>query len=227
MSGDALTREQIVKAAIELLDEQGLEGLNMRALGKRLGSVPTAVYWHLKSKRDLVTLAGDHVWDEIALPDLTRSDWRTAATTVATDFRAMLTRHPWLVQVFGSYLVYGPKRARHDDHSLALFEAAGFVGASALQAAATVGTFVLGSVLGAAGQAAMKRALRRGGDSAALIRERITKASAIARQFPRLRAHLERTTSARTAPDASFEFGLRAVLDGLEARLVSHRKARA
>jgi len=40
-----LTREQIVEAAIKLLDAEGLEGLNMRGLGKRLGSAATAVYW--------------------------------------------------------------------------------------------------------------------------------------------------------------------------------------
>ena len=43
MPRDTLTREQIVKAAIDLLDTEGLDGLNMRALGKRLGSAATAV----------------------------------------------------------------------------------------------------------------------------------------------------------------------------------------
>src|ERR1700730_1300057 len=106
MPRDTLTREQIVKAAIDLLDTEGLEGLNMRALGKRLGSAATAVYWHVGSKNNLITLAGDQVWNEIALPDLTAVDWRTAAKMMATDLLAMLTRHLWLVQVFGSHMVY-------------------------------------------------------------------------------------------------------------------------
>src|SRR5262249_20606118 len=137
MSSDTLTPEQIVTAAVDLLDKEGLEGLNMRALGKRLGSVATAVYWHVKSKRDLVRLAGDHVWNEIALPDLGLTDWRSAAKSMAADFRAMLARHPWLVQVVGSYVVYGPGKARHDDHTLAIYEAAGFTGVWAERAAAT------------------------------------------------------------------------------------------
>jgi AcrR family transcriptional regulator len=80
MPRDTLTREQIIKAAIDLLDAEGLEGLNMRALGTRLGSAATAVYWHVGSKDHLITLAGDHVWNEITLPDLTdltAVDWRT------------------------------------------------------------------------------------------------------------------------------------------------------
>src|SRR5437660_12350272 len=98
MPRETLTREQIVNGAIELLDAEGLEGLNMRALGKRLGSAATAVYWHVGSKANLIALAGDRVWGEVALPDLAATDWRTAAEEMATGLHAMLTRHPWLVQ---------------------------------------------------------------------------------------------------------------------------------
>src|SRR6266508_2568342 len=44
MPRDTLTREQIVRAAIELMDAEGVEGLSMRRLGKRLGSAATAVF---------------------------------------------------------------------------------------------------------------------------------------------------------------------------------------
>src|SRR5438876_12310675 len=105
MPRDTLTRGQIVNAAIDLLDADGLEGLTMRALGERLGSAATAVYWHVGSKANLVALAGDHVWNEVELPDLATVDWRTAAAHMAIDLNAVLTRHPWLVQAFGTYLV--------------------------------------------------------------------------------------------------------------------------
>src|SRR5438034_7583538 len=106
MTRDTLSRDQIVKAAIELLDAEGLEGLNMRELGRRLGSAATAMYWHVGSKEDLITLAGDQAWNEITLPDVTDLGWRTAAAVMATDLYAMLTRHPWLLQAFGSFLVF-------------------------------------------------------------------------------------------------------------------------
>ncbi len=100
---------------------------------------------------------------------------------MATDLHAVLTRHPWLVQAFGSHLLYGQGKARQDDHSLAVFEAAGFTGAEAAQAAATVFTLVLGNALG---QAA--------GDYGA-------------------------------APENTLEFGIQAILDGLDARLAAGR----
>jgi AcrR family transcriptional regulator len=228
MPRDTLTRDQIVKAAIDLLDAEGLPGLNMRALGKRLGSAATAVYWHVGSKDNLITLAGDQVWNEIALPDLTATHWRTAATQMATDLHAMLTRHPWLVQAFGSYVVFGPGKARHDDHSLAIYEAAGFTGTRADQAMTTVFTFVLGHALGPAAAASLTRKLSRDGANAQeLLRDRMENARKIATQFPRLRARLD-TAAANfgAAPADTFEFGLQAILNGLQAQLEAQLIAR-
>jgi AcrR family transcriptional regulator len=219
MPRDTLTRDQIVTAAIELLDAEGLEGLNMRALGQRLGSAATAVYWHVGNKANLITLAGDQMWhDEIALPDPAATGWRPAVTRMATDLHAMFTRHPWVVQAFGSFVIFGPGKARQDDHALALFEAAGFTGARVGQAATAVFTFVLGNALGPAAGASITRKL-----SPEQIRDSMTKAQEIATQFPRLRAGLE-TSAAEyaAAPDNTFEFGLHAILDGLEAQLPKH-----
>jgi AcrR family transcriptional regulator len=224
MPRDTLTREQIVSTAIELLDAEGLEGLNMRALGKRLGSAATAVYWHVGSKDNLIALAADQVWNAIPLPDLDTVDWRTAATAMATDLHAMLTRHPWLVQAFGSFLTYGPGKARHDDHSLAIYEVAGFTGARADQAATAVFTFVLGNALGPAAAASLTRKFNRdGGNADELMRDNLAKASEIATRFPRLRARLDTAAADYgAAPDNSFEFGLQAILDGLEV-LIARR----
>jgi AcrR family transcriptional regulator len=221
MPRDTLTREQIVQAAVDLLDAEGLEGLNMRALGKRLDSAATAVYWHVGSKDNLIALASDQAWNEIALPDPTATDWRTAATQMATNLHAMLTRHPWLVQAFGSLLIFSPGKTRHDNHSLAIYEAAGFTGAQADQAATTVFTFVLGNALGPAAAASLTRKLSRdGGNAEELMRDHLAKARQIATQFPQLRARLETAAADYGAtPANTFEFGLQAILDGLQVQL--------
>src|ERR1039457_3146676 len=172
MPRDTLTRDLIVIAAIGLLDAEGLEGLNMRALGARLGSAATAVYWHVGSKDNLIALAADQVWNEITLPDLAAAGWRAAAAAMATGLHAMLTRHPWLVQAFGTQVSSGTGKARHDDHTLAIYEAAGFTGEQADQAAASVFTFVLGNALGTAAAVSLTRKLSRdGGNAEELIRD--------------------------------------------------------
>lgn len=221
MPRNTLTADQIVHAAIVLLDEEGLDGLNMRSLGARLGSAATAIYWHIKTKDDLVRLAADAVWHEVELPDLDAGDWRTAATAMATGMHAMLTRHPWLGQAFGSHLLYGRGKARYDDHSLALYEKAGFAVAAADQAAATVFLFVLGSALGPASEVSLNRRLGKDGDAERQLADTMARAAEVAMDFPRLRERLgtPAATGYAAAPDDTFGFGLRAILDGFEARL--------
>ncbi len=216
-----LTREQIVESAVSLLDEEGLDGLNMRALGNRLGSAATAVYWHVGSKDDLVDLAVDLAWHEIALPDPVATGWRDAARAMAAELHSMLTRHPWVLHTFGSYLTYGHGKARYDDANMAIYEAAGLVGADVDQAITTVYTFVLGHALGTAAPGSLRRRLsRNGADPEEAIRDRMEQARQIAVTFPRLKARLETPSAGyASAPADSFEFGLTVILDGLAATL--------
>jgi AcrR family transcriptional regulator len=223
MPRDTLTREQIVHAAVELLDADGADGLSMRRLGDRLGSVATAVYWHVKSKDDLVVLAADTVWGEVELPDPAEVGWRTAATRIAHDTSTMITRHPWLLPAMTTQLVYGPGKARYDDHCLGVYEAAGFTGADADNAHKTVFAFVLATALGAAAELLWRARVRRdGGDEEQQLRDTMARASEIAMRFPRLHARIEALEGAdpAVAGDQSFEFGLQVILDGLQGRLV-------
>ncbi|MEU9094655.1 TetR/AcrR family transcriptional regulator C-terminal domain-containing protein [Streptomyces sp. NPDC048428] len=105
------------------------------------------------------------------------------------------------------------------DHSLAVYEAAGFAGARADQAAATVFTCVLGNAAGVAATASLTR--KHHADRTSVeeqFQEAMAKAREIAMGYPRLRTRLETRAAAAyaAAPDETFEFGLRALLDGLE-----------
>src|SRR5262249_33207592 len=125
------------------------------------------------------------------------------------------------VQAFGSQMMFGPGKARHDDHGLAIYEAAGFTGPESDQAATAVFTFVLGNALGpAAADALSKKLARDRGNPQELIRDGMRKARAIAGGSPRLRVRLATAAAAEYAssPDNTFEYGLNAILDGLEAR---------
>jgi AcrR family transcriptional regulator len=217
-----LTADRIIEAGIEVLDNEGLDGLNMRELGRHLDCAATAVYWHIKTKDELLRLAADALWAEVELPDLDACGWRAAAAAMAASLHAMLGRHPWLVQAFGSHLLYGPGMARHHDHLVAVYEKAGFAGVDADRAAAAVFTYVLGNALGPAAQVSLARRLgKNGGDAAGQLTAAMEQATEIAARFPHLRERLDRAGGYAEAPDASFEFGLRAILDGLQARLGS------
>jgi hypothetical protein len=160
---------------------------------------------------------------DVPLPDLATTVWRTAATAMATGLYAMLTRHPWVVQAFGSVLVYGPGKARHDDHAMGVFEAAGFAGDEIDQAITAVFTYVIGNALGPAASASFSRKLAREGSGAEdRMRKMMEEVRNVAFQFPRLRSALDSPAAEYgAAPEGSFRFGLEAILDGLEARRVT------
>ncbi|AGP58155.1 TetR/AcrR family transcriptional regulator [Streptomyces rapamycinicus] len=54
---EALSRERIVEAAVELLDTAGESGLTFRALTERLATGPGAIYWHVANKDELLDAA--------------------------------------------------------------------------------------------------------------------------------------------------------------------------
>ncbi|WP_459710803.1 TetR/AcrR family transcriptional regulator [Actinophytocola sp. KF-1] len=97
---DALTRERITAAAIELLDEHGTAHLTMRKLAERLAVAPPTLYWHVKTKDDVLDLAVDAIFAEVAIPGRT-ADWAADARTLVLRWRATMLRHPWSPALIG------------------------------------------------------------------------------------------------------------------------------
>ena len=59
-----VNRQQIVAAALDLLDENGLAGLTLRQLASRLGIRAPTLYWHVRDKRELLDLVAAAILDE-------------------------------------------------------------------------------------------------------------------------------------------------------------------
>ncbi len=64
----ALTREQIVDAAMAILREYGLADLSMRRLARDLEVQPGALYWHIKNKQDLLTVLAGLILEAVGRP---------------------------------------------------------------------------------------------------------------------------------------------------------------
>ena len=101
---EALTRDRIIEASIELLDSSGEGGLTFRTLSERLATGPGAIYWHIANKSDLLTAACD------AIVTRTMETHAVGATPEAT-IRALalgmfdaIDAHPWV----GSALTRAP-----------------------------------------------------------------------------------------------------------------------
>src|SRR5688572_10263260 len=145
-----LGRDQIVRAAIELLDDEGLAGLSMRRLGTKLGAGATSLYWHVANKDELLDLAIDEVWGEVYVPDTGDTGWRTAASVFATGMRSMLLRHPWVMGLLGVRANIGPNTMRVSERAVLVFTAAGFQGMEMAYATSLLTSHVIGSSLSVA-----------------------------------------------------------------------------
>lgn len=80
MSG--LTRERLVAAALELINEEGLEALSMRALADRLQVKAASLYWHVRDRRELLELLADGILETVGRPRQ-RPTWREKVLAIA------------------------------------------------------------------------------------------------------------------------------------------------
>ncbi|WP_113699119.1 TetR/AcrR family transcriptional regulator [Nonomuraea lactucae] len=211
------SRDEIVRATLELLDAEGLDGVSMRKLGAKLSAGATSIYWYVENKDELLELAYDQIWAEIAVPIPEESGWREIASTFAHSARQVLLDHPWVSSLIGRLPTLGPNAMAMTDRLRRTFRQAGFEGMEIDYANSTLMAYVIGTVVP---EIAWRTSM--GGEE--LDEESVLETfRVVARDFPEL---LDRLTEVnRTPPNVvravSFDFGLLAVLDGLQARLSS------
>jgi AcrR family transcriptional regulator len=162
---DALSKERIVGAAIEILDARGESALTFRALTARLATGAGAIYWHIASKNDLLAAATDDVIARVMTDVVSGAEPREAIRAIALGAFDAIDAHPWVgtqlsrepwqsavLQIFESF--------GRQLQALGVPERAQFDCASAL----------LNYVLGLAGQyAAATRLLARDTDRSAFL----------------------------------------------------------
>ena len=108
-SSGGLDRERITQATVRLLDAEGLAKFSMRRLAAELSVTAMSVYWYVDTKDDLLELALDAAFGELSLPAAdSTADWREQLRELATGYRALLVRHPWLSPLAGTFLNIGP-----------------------------------------------------------------------------------------------------------------------
>jgi TetR/AcrR family transcriptional regulator, tetracycline repressor protein len=88
----ALDLDQIVQAALQLLDEAGLDGLTMRRLAERLNIKAASLYWHVRDKEELIVLLANEICGSLIAPDPTLP-WRKQLKQFADEYRRVLLSH--------------------------------------------------------------------------------------------------------------------------------------
>ncbi|HEX5503224.1 MAG TPA: TetR/AcrR family transcriptional regulator C-terminal domain-containing protein [Thermomicrobiales bacterium] len=141
-----LDRARIVRAALDLLDEVGLDGLTMRRLAARLGVQAGALYRHIRDKGELLDLLVEAICAEQREPD-PALPWREQVRALARDELRILRSRRDAARLAASTVPNGPERLRLIEASLRALRAAGFDAADAVQISLLLNTYVTGLVL--------------------------------------------------------------------------------
>lgn len=103
-SAPALNREIIVESALKLIDAEGLEAFSLRTLAQQLGVYPTAVYWYVPNRNELLAQVVAHLLAKVQAPRRRRA-WQQALRDLFTGFRAAVAAHPNAAPLIGTALV--------------------------------------------------------------------------------------------------------------------------
>jgi AcrR family transcriptional regulator len=93
---DALSRERIVAAAIEILDADGESALTFRELAARLATGSGAICWHVASKNELLTAATDDVISRVVTEVVSGAEPQEAIRAIALGVFDAIDAHPWV-----------------------------------------------------------------------------------------------------------------------------------
>jgi AcrR family transcriptional regulator len=225
--GRSLSRDEIVRTAIDIADAEGPDAISMRRIARELNAGAMSLYWHVSSKEELLDLMLDAVHGEMTVPVATeniRADLRAMALAQ----RATLRRHRWIMPFMGGRPPAGPKSLRNTERVLALFTPREVDSSTAMNMLMSVLTYVLGAVLREQQEDRSKqdeeRVQERLGLSEAEMHEvygefidHVTQSG----RYPNLTAMMEQGVDpdALETQDERFEFGLDCLLDGIMARL--------
>jgi AcrR family transcriptional regulator len=122
---EPLSRERVLRAAVALADEGGVESLSMRTLARQLGVVPMALYKHVANKDELLDGMIDVVVAEID-PPVQGAGWKPAIRERILSARRALLRHPWASRVMESRSQPTPTVLAYMDSMIGMFLAGGF-----------------------------------------------------------------------------------------------------
>jgi AcrR family transcriptional regulator len=204
------SREQIARAALDLVDADGMEALTMQRLAERLGAGTMTLYGYFRSRDELLDAIVDAAVEGVDLPRSTGT-WREQLRETVLAVGRALTEHPAVVEIRVRRPILRPDALQFAERVIGLLREAGFDAEEAASGFRAIFTYTFGF--------AALSPERTSGDARHLATA--VAASLEAERFPNL-VETRREWTEAMAGAAQFDYGLDRLLDGLEARL-AHR----
>jgi TetR/AcrR family tetracycline transcriptional repressor len=209
-----MTRDAIVDAGLQVLEEVGVDELSMRLIANRLRTGAASLYWHVRSKDELLQLLFERLNDEIELPTPDPTRWKEQMKMLGRQVRALAHRHRDYARLSLGRIPSGPSLARFAEWMFALLVPVGVPDQVIAYVGDLVGLYVgayaFEESLGPPSPTGQPLAVDQ---IATMFREYLQ--SLPADQFP----HVHRTASLLFAGDADerFEFGMEVLVRGIES----------
>jgi AcrR family transcriptional regulator len=206
-SRSPLTKERVLKAALRLADEGGIESLSMRRLGQELGVEAMSLYNHVANKDEVLDGIVEAVVSEIELPP-EGTAWKEALRQNAIATHEALMRHPWSANLWWRR-AEGPDRIRRSEFMLRTLREAGFSEDLTYHGYHVLVGHILGFTLQAQSfPIETKEELK---EMAAKFLEDFP-----VDEYPHMAEHIRQHVEPGVSDERAFEFGLDLILDGLE-----------
>jgi TetR/AcrR family tetracycline transcriptional repressor len=120
-----LSRDVVADRALALADAEGIEAVTIRRLATDLGVTPMALYWHFRTKEDLLAGAADRVLDALEVPERV-GDWTVDIRTALVALVTAMRPHPQVAQLVADRIMIHPTGLDLTELALATLRAGGF-----------------------------------------------------------------------------------------------------
>jgi AcrR family transcriptional regulator len=207
---EPLSRDRILKTAMQIADDEGLEALSMRRIAAELQASPMALYNHVPNKDALLEGLAAQLLLEMDLSALDTDDVPSALREGYGEFRRVLLRHPNLLPVMERKVAVSADAMRPIELALSMLQALGFSPDKAVFAHWALTGFTMGHVVWQLSSPLFKEEEAAGH---ALEHKRMLPED----EFPCL--HQALPWLEQCDVDGAFEFGIDCLIEGFRAKL--------
>jgi len=195
-----VNRDQLVHAALDLVDDDGAEALSMRAVAKRVDRQVSSLYNHVSGRGELIELIRARIVAGIDIAPFATEPWDVALEAWAKSYLTAFAAHPNLIRLLATTPIRDVSTFAMYDAVIASLGAQGWPIDEAVAVMRTVEAHVLGSALDIVAPSDMLAQ------------------SAVPAEFATIRAALGPEHAESYGALAAFRLGLQALLTGLRER---------
>lgn len=209
----SLDRSTVVQTAMALLKMVGLDGLTTRRLADELGVKSPALYWHFHNKQELLDAMADTLIREAGMgPPRSGETWQQWLARRVRAYRTSLLAYPDSARIVTEAQQLSPATIRAFNEELEAMVALGFDPVQALRTITALTNYVNGFIL-------QEQSSRQPTTHGPVTRDSLAELLSEGHAAPLLIAFAE---GGSPYNEASFEYGLQALIEGCTAALNRH-----